>query len=123
LILREKRAYRVGDKVKKRTLLNLSDWPRPLVEGLRALLKGGTVLPPGREAIIIKRSLPHAHVATVATVQAFFGHEPQAATAIRLLRHRYPDFGVKNLRRSEIYKRSEDLDRTVRVLREAGLPE
>ena len=63
ILLRE--SYRVGGKVKKRTLLNLSDWPRPLVEGLRALLKGGTVLPPGQEAIIIKRSLPHGHVAAV----------------------------------------------------------
>ena len=59
----------------------------------------------------------------VAIVQAFFGHETQAATAIRLLRHRYPGFSVKNLRRSELYKRSEDLDRVLRVLREAGLPE
>src|SRR5712691_6415579 len=63
ILLRE--SYRVGDKVKKRTLLNLSDWPRPLVEGLRALLKGGIVLPPGQEAITIKRSLPHGHVAAV----------------------------------------------------------
>jgi len=63
ILLRE--SYRVGDKVKKRTLLNLSDWPRPLVEGLRALLKGGTALPPGPEAIVIKRSLPHGHVAAV----------------------------------------------------------
>src|SRR5712691_6610894 len=63
ILLRE--SYRVGDKVKKRTLLNLSDWPRPLVEGLRALLKGGTALPPGQEAIVIKRSLPHGHVAAV----------------------------------------------------------
>jgi hypothetical protein len=63
ILLRE--SYRVGDKVKKRTLLNLSDWPRPLVDGLRALLKGGTVLPPGQEAIVIKRSLPHGHVAAV----------------------------------------------------------
>ena len=63
ILLRE--SYRVGGKVKKRTLLNLSDWPHPLVEGLRALLKGGTVLPPGQEAIVIKRSLPHGHVAAV----------------------------------------------------------
>src|SRR5713101_6249011 len=63
ILLRE--SYRVGDKVKKRTLLNLSDWPRPLVEGLRALLKCGTALPPGQEAIVIKRSLPHGHVAAV----------------------------------------------------------
>ena len=33
-------------KVKKRTLLNLSDWPAERVEGLRGLLKGGVVLPP-----------------------------------------------------------------------------
>ena len=63
VLLRE--SYRVGGKIKKRTLLNLSDWPRDLVEGLRALLKGGTVLPPGQEAISIKRSLPHGHVAAV----------------------------------------------------------
>jgi transposase len=63
VLLRE--SYRVGGKIKKRTLLNLSDWSPPLVEGLRALLKGGTVLPPGQEAITIKRSLPHGHVAAV----------------------------------------------------------
>lgn len=38
--------YRQDGKVKKRTLLNLSDWPRERVEGLRALLKGGVVMPP-----------------------------------------------------------------------------
>lgn len=59
----------------------------------------------------------------LAIVQAFFGHDPQAATAIRLLRHRYPGFSPKNLRRSELYKKSEDLDRVLSVLREAGLPE
>jgi hypothetical protein len=36
-----------------------------MVEGLRTLLKGGTVLPPGQEAICVKRSLPHGHVAAV----------------------------------------------------------
>jgi len=63
ILLRE--SYRVDGKVKKRTLLNLSDWPTELIEGLRTLLKGGTALPPGQEAIIIKRSLPHGHVAAV----------------------------------------------------------
>ena len=63
ILLRE--SYRVDGKVKKRTLLNLSDWPVELVEGFRALLKGATVLPPGQEAITIKRSLPHGHVAAV----------------------------------------------------------
>ena len=63
ILLRE--SYRVDGKVKKRTLLNISDWSPPLIEGLRALLKGGTVLPPGQDAIVIKRSLPHGHVAAV----------------------------------------------------------
>jgi hypothetical protein len=63
ILLRE--SYRVDGKVKKRTLLNLSDWPTELIEGLRTLLKGGTALPPGQVAIIIKRSLPHGHVAAV----------------------------------------------------------
>jgi transposase len=63
ILLRE--SYRVGGKVKKRTLLNLTDWPRSIVDGLRALLKGGTVLPAGQDGITIKRSLPHGHVAAV----------------------------------------------------------
>jgi transposase len=61
ILLRE--SYRVGNKVKKRTLLNLSDWAPNHIEGLRGVLKGGTVLPPGQDAIVIKRSLPHGHVA------------------------------------------------------------
>jgi len=61
ILLRE--SYREGGKVKKRTLLNLSDWPTERIAGFRMLLKGGTVLPPDREAISIVRSLPHGHVA------------------------------------------------------------
>src|SRR6201982_4266729 len=63
ILLRQ--SLRVDGKVKKRTLLNLTDWPPDLVEGFRALLKGGTALPPGQDAIVIKRSLPHGHVAAV----------------------------------------------------------
>jgi hypothetical protein len=63
ILLRE--SYRAGGKVRKRTLLNLSAWPRELVEGLRALLKGGTVIPAGQEALTVTRSLPHGHVAAV----------------------------------------------------------
>ena len=61
ILLRE--SYRDGDKVRKRTLLNLTQWPRDLREGLRALLKGGTVIPAGREALTLLRSLPHGHAA------------------------------------------------------------
>jgi hypothetical protein len=61
ILLRE--AYREDGKVKKRTLLNLTDWPTELVEGFRTLLKGGKVIAPDREAMKIRRSLPHGHVA------------------------------------------------------------
>ncbi len=61
ILLRE--SYREGGKVKKRTLLNLSDWPRERIAGFKALLKGGAGIPSDREAISIVRSLPHGHVA------------------------------------------------------------
>src|SRR5512133_2172380 len=63
ILLRE--SYREKGRVKKRTLCNLTSWPSHLIEGLRALLKGGNVLPPGSEALTIRRSLPHGHVAAV----------------------------------------------------------
>ena len=63
ILLRE--SYREGGKVRKRTLLNLSDWPADLVTGFRALLKGGTAIPADQEAITITRSLPHGPVAAV----------------------------------------------------------
>ena len=63
ILLRE--SYRDNGKVKKRTLLNLSDWPPELVEGFKALLKGGAVVPKDQPAFTIKRSLPHGHVAAI----------------------------------------------------------
>jgi hypothetical protein len=63
ILLRE--SCRESGQVKKRTLLNLTDWPGELVEGLRALLKGGTALPPGQQALTLRRALPHGHVAAV----------------------------------------------------------
>jgi hypothetical protein len=63
ILLRE--SYRAGDKVRKRTIANLTHWPRPLVEGLRTLLRGGVALARADEALTIRRSLPHGHVAAV----------------------------------------------------------
>ena len=60
ILLRE--SYREAGKVKKRTLLNLSDWPHERIAGFKALLKGGTVIPQDQDAITIIRSLPHGHV-------------------------------------------------------------
>ena len=56
---------RDGGKIKKRTIANLSNWPTELVEGLRTLLKGGKVAPADQETIIVRRALPHGHVAAV----------------------------------------------------------
>ena len=63
ILLRE--SYRDGKSVRKRTLLNLSHWPPEQVEGLRGVLKGGVVLPPGEQPFTIERSLPHGAVAAV----------------------------------------------------------
>src|SRR6201984_534902 len=63
ILLRE--SYREAGKVKKRTLLNLSDWPHERIAGFKALLKGGTVIPKDQDAITIIRSLPHGHVDAV----------------------------------------------------------
>ena len=61
ILLRE--SYRQNGKVHKRTLCNLSDWPRAHIEGLRGVLKGGIVIPAERDAFTVIRSLPHGHVA------------------------------------------------------------
>jgi hypothetical protein len=68
ILLRE--SYREAGKVKKRTLLNLSDWPHERIAGFKALLKGGTVIPQDQDAITIIRSLPHGHVDAVSAQRA-----------------------------------------------------
>jgi transposase len=60
ILLRE--SYREGGKVRKRTLCNLSDWPTAHIEGLRGVLKGGTVIAAEQDAFTVTRSLPHGHV-------------------------------------------------------------
>src|ERR1700726_353536 len=61
ILLRE--SYRQDGKVRKRTLCNLSDWPTAHIEGLRGVLKGGTVNSAEHDAFTVTRSLPHGHVA------------------------------------------------------------
>jgi hypothetical protein len=61
ILLRE--SYRHQGKVRKRTLCNLSDWSPAHIEGLRGVLKGGTVIPAEQDAFTVTRSLPHGHVA------------------------------------------------------------
>ena len=63
ILLRE--SYREGDKIKKRTLANLSDWPVGKIEALRRVLRGEAVAPTDERSLILVRSLPHGHVASV----------------------------------------------------------
>jgi Transposase DDE domain len=62
ILLRE--SYREGDKVKSRTLANLSHWPDAKIDALRRVLKGEDLVSP-TERLRIERSLPHGHVAAV----------------------------------------------------------
>lgn len=50
-------------RAQKRTLANLSKLPDDVVDGLRALLLGGTVIGTGPGELEIERALPHGHVA------------------------------------------------------------
>jgi transposase len=58
-LLRE--SYRDGNKVRKRTLANITHWPLAKIEALRRLLRE-EVMGVDQELILL-RSLPHAHVA------------------------------------------------------------
>ena len=62
VLLRE--SFRVGDKVRTRTLANLSHWPEAKIAALRAVLKDD-LLVPAAGGLEIERSLPHGHVAAV----------------------------------------------------------
>ena len=65
VLLRESYRDDLG-RVKKRTLANLSKCSPEVIQGLRALLKGGHASnKPLKEHFKIERSLPHGHVAAV----------------------------------------------------------
>src|SRR3954451_12898064 len=63
VLLRE--SYREGKRVRKRTLANLGQLPPAMIDGLRVLLAGGTVVTRPEEVFEIQRALPHGHVAAV----------------------------------------------------------
>jgi hypothetical protein len=70
ILLRE--SYRDGDRVKNRTLANLSDWAPERIETLRAALRGDKLVPAG-EGMEIVRALPHGHVAAALGVARQIG--------------------------------------------------
>jgi hypothetical protein len=79
ILLRE--SYRDGNKVRKRTLANLSSLPAEVIEGLKVLLRGGVAVSSVDDAFVIERSLPHGHVAAVLGAARACGAEQWFATA------------------------------------------
>jgi len=67
ILLREGR--RVGKRVIKKTLLNITHWDPKHIEGLRRVLKGDTLVSPD-DLFTIESSMPHGHVeAVVGTIK------------------------------------------------------
>jgi transposase len=63
ILLRE--SYREGNKVLKRTLANLTKWPKPLVDNLKILIKNKDAIVADKSNFIVEQSLPHGHVEAV----------------------------------------------------------
>jgi transposase len=61
ILLRE--SFREDNKIKKRTLANLSDWPAAKVEALRRVLRSDGSTSSSERGLMMLRSLPHGHVA------------------------------------------------------------
>ena len=59
-----RQSYREGGKVQKRTVGTLKGLPRPMIDQLRRILRGETLVPVSG-VFDIRRSLPHGHVAAV----------------------------------------------------------
>ena len=62
VLLRE--AWRKGRKTCKRTLANLSDWPKEKIETFRRLLRDEPLVSP-RDLFATQKTLPHGHVQAV----------------------------------------------------------
>ena len=55
-----RRAWREGKRIRKEQLANLTRTPAFIVDGIRAMLKGGTVVNDISEVLAVSRSLPAA---------------------------------------------------------------
>jgi transposase len=70
ILLRE--SVRVGDKIVKRTLANLSSLPEEAIEAVRVILKGGHLSEPG-ESFQVESSRPCGHVQAIKLVMDRLG--------------------------------------------------
>ena len=84
ILLRE--SYREDGKIKKRTLLNLTDFPPHVVEGFRAVLKGGKCAPdaaiPSSFAAPCRTAMSPQPSASCVSAASIACSVPQAASAI-----------------------------------------
>ena len=72
ILLRQ--GWREGQRVRKKTLANLTDWPAEKVEALRQVLKGQRLVAP-EDAFTVERSLPHGHVEALLAMTRRLGLE------------------------------------------------
>ncbi len=63
VLIRE--AWREDGRLRKRTVANLTRLPPHVVDGVRALFRGGVAVARPGDAVAIRRALPHGHVAAV----------------------------------------------------------
>ena len=84
-LLRE--SYRVGKKVRKRTLANLSALSDEQIEGMRAVLAGVAVRPV-EELFEVVRSRAHGHVQAVRVAMQRLGFEGLIASRASVERER-----------------------------------
>ena len=70
-----RKAWREGTRIRRKTLANLSKAPPEIIDGLRAMLKGGTIAPTPTEHFQIQRALPHGHVMALLAVCKELGLE------------------------------------------------
>jgi hypothetical protein len=58
-----RRTYRDGDKVRHETIASLAAMPDSMVDAVEAALKGEVLVPAGKAAVTVARSVPHGHIA------------------------------------------------------------
>ncbi len=71
ILVRESK--RDGNKIIKTTIANITGFPKPVIEGLRILFRGGTAVQSIEDAFDVKSNKPHGHVAAVLGVMKQLG--------------------------------------------------
>jgi len=60
-----RQSWREGNRVRKKTIANLTDLSPVVIDGIKAVVGGGVAFPSIDRAVSIRRSLPHGHVAAI----------------------------------------------------------